>query len=498
MGFQEKKKRFLKSLRNHYKKMDLYGKNLTLTFEGEDQHHTYVGATLTTCIMIFLIVYGSFQLQTMFNRSNTKVNEKNIYVDLTTTYTNYTLQNYGFDFAVQLTLNGIPLYDETYFNYKILQVYSYWAPDKNGIITKFKINNNLIVGPWTNYQAEASEIKRLGINKSFYWASIKNYTISGSYAAPVYQYLSFALSTCTVSGATNCKSASEISTYMKDTQLSLFYTNFYFDSNDFVKPIKSYIDDKYWFAIIPTMRLDADVFVRYNTLSLQDGFVQISGDTKDEFMSVPQAIQRIDDFSASDGKFVRIYFRVDPIVTGYNRQVYSSGDFFAQIGGVYSFLYSIGAVIVYVFSEKLFVAALSKKLYQIYDERNGNKYDESDKSADTSGPNTSSNSLKSKSTNKVHNVSVDVDEENKFFKSNPIRNLIRNTMYWKYKSDDISNKLKEDKDLDDIDIMKIKSLVTHRKRLEYNSCHVLEYYLCWVYFRKRFNRKRWKRHILLK
>ena len=304
--------------------------------------------------------------------------------------------------------------------------------------------------------------------------------------------------TCQAAKQKNWKTSTEITNYIANTQLSLFYTNFYFDSNDYVKPIKTYVDDKYWFAVIPTIRQDADVFVRHNTLSLQDGYIQITGDTSEDFMSVSQAIQRIDDYDPIDGKYVRVYFRVDPIVSGYERQVYSSGDLLAQVGGVYSFLYSVGAVLVYVFSERLFVAALSEKLYQVYDEKKNNKYDDRDKGAETTGQNTSSNSLKSKNSNKVHNVSVDVDEENKFFKSNPIRNLIRNTLYCKTKSDDITKKLKDDKELDDIDIMKIKNLVTRRKRFEYNTWHVLEYYLCWVYFRKRFNRKKWKKHILYK
>ena len=47
MGFQSYKKRLFKSARNVYKKMDIYAKDLTFTFEGEDKHFTYVGATIT-------------------------------------------------------------------------------------------------------------------------------------------------------------------------------------------------------------------------------------------------------------------------------------------------------------------------------------------------------------------------------------------------------------------------------------------------------------------
>jgi len=119
MGFQSYKSRFLKSMRQVYKKTDIYARDLTLTFEGDDKHTTYVGATLTMGIMIFMLVYAFFQLETMFNKNRTTVNLKSTYQDLTQNYDNISLSDLGFDFALQLYSSGTIDYDESYYNYKV-------------------------------------------------------------------------------------------------------------------------------------------------------------------------------------------------------------------------------------------------------------------------------------------------------------------------------------------------------------------------------------------
>lgn len=47
-----------------------------------------------------------------------------------------------------------------------------------------------------------------------------------------------------------------------------------------------------------------------------------------------------------------------------------------------------------------------------------------------------------------------------------------------------------------MDIMKIKNLITNRKRFNYNIFHIIQYIICCVACRKRGNRKKWKKHLL--
>lgn len=259
---------------------------------------------------------------------------------------------------------------------------------------------------------------------------------------------------------------------MNNAQVSMFYNNFYFDSADFDTPIKTFIDDKIWFKIMPKFRLDADVFVRRNYIVLQDNYIQLTGEDEDMFFSVSGKRETMDDYETGDQKLIRVYFRMDSVVDTYERTVYSSGDFLAQIGGIFSFLKGIGGVIVFIFSERLLVSALAGKLYQVYDEDSDKRYKGNREDVDD-GMHTSKNL--NRSTNKIHDVSVAADEENRFFSTNPVRNLYKNALYCRNKSDKLADKLKNNKELDEIDTLKIKNLVNSRKKFNYNTCHILEY-----------------------
>lgn len=55
----------------------------------------------------------------------------------------------------------------------------------------------------------------------------------------------------------------------------------------------------------------------------------------------------------------------------YTRQVYTMGDMFSQIGGIFEVLLLFGGFIVGMFSIKLYMASLLSKLYQV-EKVNGN------------------------------------------------------------------------------------------------------------------------------
>ena len=188
------------------------------------------------------------------------------------------------------------------------------------------------------------------------------------------------------------------------------------------------MDDKIWFKVMPKIRKDADVFVRRNYLNLQDNYVQIVNAKTDMFLSISGQRETIDDYEIGDQKMVRLYFRIDPYISTYERQIYSSGDFFAQIGGIFSFLRAIGGVFVFMFSERLLVSALAGKLYQVYDEKENIQTDGGNKNGNLDKSLTNSKNL-NRSSNKIHDSSYINEEENNFFKKNPVRNLFRSTLY---------------------------------------------------------------------
>lgn len=204
-------------------------------------------------------------------------------------------------------------------------------------------------------------------------------------------------------------------------RLSVIYNNFYFDSDDYDDPIKRFIDDKLWVNLMAYRMKETDVFVRQNHLELQDSYLQFMGEEEKSFISIPNARETIDDIWSDEPKVAGFFFRVDSIDNTYQRQVYSSGDLFAQIGGIFIFFKLIGGFIVIMFSERLLVSALASKLYQVYDDKKDQ--DNQENSFDRSHQN--------KSSNKIVDISMvsAVDEESQFFHKNPLRRMFKNTLY---------------------------------------------------------------------
>ena len=67
----------------------------------------------------------------------------------------------------------------------------------------------------------------------------------------------------------------------------------------------------------------------------------------------------------TDLQIMSIYFRFDSNYDTYYRRIYSIGDLLGQTGGMYSSILLIGAAFVGIFSERLFVSSILRKIYQI-------------------------------------------------------------------------------------------------------------------------------------
>ena len=60
-----------------------------------------------------------------------------------------------------------------------------------------------------------------------------------------------------------------------------------------------------------------------------------------------------------------LYFRFDSQYDIYERRIYSFGELLGQIGGLFQIFLMIGVSIVSIFSERLFVSSILRKIYQI-------------------------------------------------------------------------------------------------------------------------------------
>lgn len=151
---------------------------------------------------------------------------------------------------------------------------------------------------------------------------------------------------------------------MKDSRFSLAIVNTVVDLKNYQEPLQYVIDDGFYWELTPNMRKKTDIFIRKNEATFQDDYVQLGFPNEKEFYQVASSQDRFE-AESSKGDVLSIYWRFDKTSDVYERRIYSIGDLLGQAGGFYGSFIGIGSIFLFIFSERLFVASILRKIYQI-------------------------------------------------------------------------------------------------------------------------------------
>ncbi|TNV83939.1 hypothetical protein FGO68_gene12436 [Halteria grandinella] len=154
--------------------------------------------------------------------------------------------------------------------------------------------------------------------------------------------------------------------------------NSYFDFSDYTRRdlsheenidsvgvIKQYIDDRFFLELDPTRSKKANIFLMKSEADLQDDYVQLGQSDGIKFVEIYNKHVYESQYTNSGGYLVSFYLRYDSQYNSYNRQVYSIMAFLGDVGGLYSSLFSIGALFISFINHRLFISAILKNLYQV-------------------------------------------------------------------------------------------------------------------------------------
>ena len=195
-----------------------------------------------------------------------------------------------------------------------------------------------------------------------------NYTIAGNYYAPRYDYIEIKVYRCNPA-TSKVVWKSNISDVIKQTQLTLMVSNNFVDFDNYTEAIQNYLDDSYFWYLAPGLRKKVDIFVKKNSINFIDDFVQLGQSKAQDFYQVSGMRESVlieDD----DLQIISVYVRFDSNYDDYSRRVYSFGDLLGQTGGLYSAIFIIGAVLVGIFQNRLFISSVLNKIYQIDKSKN--------------------------------------------------------------------------------------------------------------------------------
>ena len=258
------------------------------------------------------------------------------------------------------------LSDESYTTYTVKQVSQQYITDSNGdtdrVRTKTDMEMKVCEGDFS--QVDQDTVERIGADQIM-WPTHKNYTVAGNFYSPRYDYIEIKFykwdnSTSSVT----CQTPDDINTMLSEAQIQVTIQNAYFDIENYDNPVQYFLDDNYFWDLLPNFRKKSDLFVREGHSEIQDNFIQFFNEKELDYYAIVDSKEQLV-LEDSDGEFMSIFIRLDSTAEKYDRQVYSFSDLLAQVGGIYQSFFFIGTLFVGIFSERLFFSSILKKIYQL-------------------------------------------------------------------------------------------------------------------------------------
>jgi len=123
-----------KRVNNRYKKIDIYGRQLNLTYKGSDTYKTSFGAFVSMFVLALIFAYGAYRSFRLFNRIGPEVSKKVFVRDLSTAEA-FSPSGYGFDFAYGI--RGEQALDPDIGHFTLTYI-AYRYEESNGVRTRKK------------------------------------------------------------------------------------------------------------------------------------------------------------------------------------------------------------------------------------------------------------------------------------------------------------------------------------------------------------------------
>jgi hypothetical protein len=100
---------FKKQVKEGYKSFDLFGQEIKLTWNGEEQYKTTLGATVSIAIIVIMLAYTITRFGELVNRKNPSISKVTL-IRTPEEDAPYAPYDTGFDFAFSLSKDLDPRY----------------------------------------------------------------------------------------------------------------------------------------------------------------------------------------------------------------------------------------------------------------------------------------------------------------------------------------------------------------------------------------------------
>jgi len=362
----KKKLSLMEYFMSFIKGADMYGNDIVLTYNGDSKHRTHIGGITTVFVSALILTYVIYLFYIMFTKRSTNISSSFLFNDVTKDVEILKPGKKGFDFAFQFNAGGIDyLIDESYFTFKLTQVEQVWVNSTGSAATdRVKTNIPYEICNGNFLHPDQDEVHRYGIDE-YYCPTTDEYSVAGTYFASNFNYVEANLSKCiNATSSVTCKTTAQIEDVMKQSRFSLAIENTVINMKDYKNGVQRIIEDGLYWEVVPSMRKKSNILIRKNEAVFEDSYVQLGFPDENDFY---QVVDHLETFEAEtdEGEILTIYFRFDRVSDIYERQIYSFAELIGQAGGFYGAVLAISGFMISLFTERLFVSSILRRIYQI-------------------------------------------------------------------------------------------------------------------------------------
>lgn len=361
------KKSLLSSLasftNNRVKNTDIFGKNVSFNFGGEECVKTLTGGVVSVLVYIGLLYMIISYSIVMFRRERNNISTNVLISDIDNSPVRHYIGRDGYSFSVNLRdVSGrIHDFDPSYVRVSIDQL-SITKTDRLDVNPKVTLTN---LGSKSCYQ---QFVDMLGKETADLFQSNKavcpvnsEYYISGSSFSNDYGAVKITLVKCFGNG---CKPSAEIDEYLKGKTLFVGLLNYYFDTEDYEDPIKFRFEGNYNWGILPGYYLTKNVRIASNYADDKKSYRPFGSQTQYKYYSVGKVFENM--LPQQQGQpLLEVTLEVDDTYSKIERSVFTLTDMASVIGGLLEIYLLFGAFLAGFFTDKIYYSKLLSHLYQV-------------------------------------------------------------------------------------------------------------------------------------
>ncbi|CAD8156131.1 unnamed protein product [Paramecium octaurelia] len=368
-----------KSLVKLLKSIDLFGQNILLNLNGEDEYKTAFGGFFTLMILGIVVLFFQSNIRDFINKVNIQSETTEVFEDQPD---QIELNESNFMFAVaieQLNFNTNP-----FFNITLRQ--RYYERLENGTLIKrdqyidlipCKLDRfqNIFTPYRLNFTQQYSEI---GLDT---WLCPQlNYSLSlkGRYTNKYFDFLKIAVNECSNNTQTNdfftwkpvCASPEVVNEWLADQRsfrVKLYITNKVINPQKGDEYIQSFLDDELFFSFVPNViGKETDVFFTKYILKTDNNLIPTNEELETTEVFAKQEGDYRDQSIYAAEQFAAIYLRRSPYTNYISRSYQKIDKLLSILGGFANIVFVALGFFVGIYNKQQYLIELANEVYDFH------------------------------------------------------------------------------------------------------------------------------------